>query len=74
MGRMLPERIIFGAKQWQGLGKTGWLEWGLESSCSSLNLWRLLGFAYHKDALELLVYFDDIHFLAPCKQVISGIA
>ena len=52
---MLPDRIIFGAKQLQGLGKTGWLGWGLESPCSSLNLSRLLGFAFHKDALELLV-------------------
>ena len=55
MGHVLPDRIIFGAKQWQGLGKTGWLGWGLESSCSSLNLLHFLGFAFHKDELELLV-------------------
>ena len=55
MGRMLPDKNILSAKPWRGLGKPWWVGWRLESSCSSLNLWYLLGFAFHKDALELLV-------------------
>ena len=71
MGRMLPEFNCFLAKV---MAEQRWVLTAFVEAREFLWWLEALVFACGQDALELVVQFDDIHFLSPCKQVVSGIA
>ena len=66
---MLPEFNCFRAKAMAKGGLTAFIE-----TREFLQWLEALVFTCGQDALELIIQFDDIHFLSPCKQVVSGIA
>ena len=68
---MLPEFNYFRAK---GMAGRGWALTTFVEAREFLQWLEALVLTCVQDALELVIQFDDIHFLAPCKQVISGIA
>ena len=68
---MLPE---FNCSRAKGMAGQGWVLKTFDEAREFLQWLEALGFACGQDVLKLIVQFDDIHFLSPCKQVVSGIA
>ena len=68
---MQPAFNFFRAKEMAG---QKWVLMTFVDAREFLQWLEALVFACGQDALELIVQFDDIHFLSPCKQVVSGIA
>ena len=68
---MLPEFNCFRAKAMAG---QRWVLTAFVEARDFLKWLEALVFTCGQDALELVIQFDDIHFLSPCKQVVSGIA
>ena len=67
----MPEFNCFRAK---GMAGQKWILMAFVEARESWWWLEALVFACGQDAVELIVQFDDMHFLSPCKQVVCGIA